>query len=188
MLTGTDRIRRSLGKSTLCRHRIRQRLKDIKLQRWLSEINNNIRKDANQRNKMRTYRLFKTIDNYKCEDYLHQVMNTQHRIETGRYSRPFKKSAKRICPICKIEMEDEYHFPNTCPAYQEKWCSLLDYLEKEYRLKISRISPNKIFMFVINPPSGNVKIQKMIAKHIFECFEKREGEDGKAEVNTLGLN
>ena len=40
-------------------------------------------------------------------------------------------------------------------------------------------------MFLINPPSGNVKIQKMIAKHIFECFEKRKGEDGKA---TLGLN
>ena len=61
----------------------------------------------------------------------------------------------------------------------------LDYLEKEYRIKISRMSPNKIFMFLINPPSGNVKIQKMIAKHIFECFEKRKGEDGKA---TLGLN
>ena len=78
---------------------IRQWLKDIELQRWLSEINNDTRKDANQSNKMRTYRLFKTIDNYKCEDYLHQVTNTQHRIaltklrignhklamETGRY-------------------------------------------------------------------------------------------------------
>ena len=87
---------------------IRQRLKDIELQRWLSEINNDTRKDANQRNKMRTYRLFKTIDNYKCEDYLHQVTNTRHRIaltklrlsnhklaiETGRYSRPFKKPAE----------------------------------------------------------------------------------------------
>ena len=47
------------------------------------------------------------------------------------------------------------------------------------------MSPNKIFMFLINPPSGNVKIQKLIAKHIFECFEKRKGEDGKV---TLGLN
>ena len=45
----------------------------IELQRWLSEINNDTRKDANQSNKMKTYRLFKTIDNYKCEDYLHQV-------------------------------------------------------------------------------------------------------------------
>ena len=42
---------------------IRQRLKDIELQRWLSEINNDTRKDANQGNEMRTYRLFKTIDN-----------------------------------------------------------------------------------------------------------------------------
>ena len=38
---------------------IRQRLKDIELQRWLSEINNDTRKDANQNNKMRTYRIFK---------------------------------------------------------------------------------------------------------------------------------
>ena len=154
---------------------------------------------ANQRNKMRIYRLFKTIDNYKGEDHLHQVTNTQHRIaltklglsnhklaiETGRYSRPFKKPAERICPICKIEMEEEYHFLNICAAYQEKRYSLLDYLEKEYRIKISRMSPNKIFMFLINPPSGNVKIPKMIAKHIFQCFEERKGEDGKA---TLGIN
>ena len=76
-------------------------------------------------------------------------------------------------------MEDECHFLSICPAYQEKRCSLLDYLEKEYRIKISRMSPNKIFMSLINPPSGNAKIQKLIAKHIFECFEKRKGEDGK---------
>ena len=83
---------------------------------------------------MRSYRLFKTIDNYKCEDYLHQVTNTGHRIpltklclsnhklaiETGCYSRPFKKPGERICPIRKIEMEGEYDFLNICPAYQEK--------------------------------------------------------------------
>jgi len=38
---------------------IRQRLKDIELERWLSEMNNDTRKDTNQSNKMRTYRLFK---------------------------------------------------------------------------------------------------------------------------------
>ena len=36
-----------------------ERLKDIELQRWLSEIHIDTRKDANQGNKMRTYRLFK---------------------------------------------------------------------------------------------------------------------------------
>ena len=50
---------------------------------------------------------------------------------------------------------------------------------KGYWIKISRLSPNKIFVFLINPPSGNAKIQKLIAKHVFECFEKRKGEDGR---------
>ena len=44
-------------------NKIRKRLRDIELQRWLSEINNSTRKDANQSNKTRTYQLFKTIDN-----------------------------------------------------------------------------------------------------------------------------
>ena len=47
------------------------------------------------------------------------------------------------------------------------------------------MSPNRIFKFLINSPSGNVRIKKLIAKHIFEYFEKRKGEDGK--VNTQGL-
>ena len=57
---------------------------------------------------------------------------------------------------------------------------------KKYRIKISRMSPNRIFMFLMNPPSGNVRIRKLIAKNIFECFEKGKGEDGK--VNTQGFN
>ena len=80
-------------------------------------------------------------------------------------------------------MEDEYHFLNICPAYQAKRCSLLDYLEKEYRIKISRMSPNKIFMFLINPASGNAKTQKLIAKHIFECFEKGKGKTAKGKYS-----
>ena len=41
------------------------------------------------------------------------------------------------------------------------------------------MSPNKMFMFLINPPSGNAKIQKLIVKQVFECFEKRKGEGDK---------
>ena len=29
------------------------------------------------------------------------------------------------------------------------------------------------------PPSRNAKIQKLIAKHVVECFKKRKEEDGK---------
>ena len=49
------------------------------------------------------------------------------------------------------------------------------------------MSPNKIFMFLKNRSSGNAKTRKLIAKHIFEWFEKRKGEDGKKR-NTLGRN
>ena len=55
-----------IGIVNMIRQRLTAGLKDIELQRRLSEINNDTRKDANQSNKMRTYRLFKTIDNYKC--------------------------------------------------------------------------------------------------------------------------
>ena len=47
--------------------------------------------------------------------------------------------------------------------------------------RISRMSPNKIFMFLIPtppPPAENfriVKTQKLIAKHAFESFETRKG-------------
>ena len=94
-----------------------------------------------------------------------------------------KKPEERTCSICKIEMKDEYYILNICPAYQAKRCSLLNYLEKEYRIKISRMSPNRIFMFLINPPRGNVKIQKLIAKRIFECFEKGKGKTAKSKYS-----
>ena len=99
---------------------------------------------------------------------------------------PSPHTPARTCPICKVENGGRIPFSKytVCPAYQEKRSSLLDYLENEYRIKISRKSP-RIFMFLKNPPSGNGRIQKLIAKHIFQCFEKRKGEDHK--VNTQGL-
>ena len=44
-----------------------QRLEDIELQRWFSEMNNDIRKGLNQGNRMRTYSYCKviTIENYR---------------------------------------------------------------------------------------------------------------------------
>ena len=112
---------------------VKQRLKDIELQRWLSDVSNDVRKDANQKNKLRIFRKFKTIKNYKWEGYLRQVTNIRHRItliklrlsnhklaiETGRYVRPYKKPEEGICPICKKDVEDEIHFLTLCPVYQE---------------------------------------------------------------------
>ena len=40
------------------------------------------------------------------------------------------------------------------------------------------MSPNKIII-TPRPPSENDKIQKLIAKYIFECFEKGKGKTAK---------
>ena len=102
---------------------------------------------------------------------LHQVTNTRQRItltklrlsnhklaiETGRYSRPFKKPEERICPICKTEMDDECDFLDV-PCVPGKKMFVTDYLDIECGMKVScRMSPNKMFMFLINSPRGNAK-------------------------------
>ena len=70
-------------------------------------------------------------------------------------------------------MEDEYL--NICPVHQEERCSLQDYLEKEYRISISRMITNKIFMFLITPPPAEMlNTLKLIAKHVFECLKKKK--------------
>ena len=167
---------------------IRQRLKDIELQRWFSEMNNDERKDTNQSNKMRTYRDFKTIDNYKCEDYLHQVTNIQHRtiltklrlsnhrlaIETGRYMRPYRRPGERICPICKNEVEDEKHFLISCPYYQIERRSLFGCLDKDFNVPVAKMTKEDLFLLLINPPKNNVQLQKVITKHIYDCYEMRQ--------------
>ena len=49
------------------------------------------------------------------------------------------------------------------------------------------MSPNKIFMFLINPPppppSGNAKIQKLIAKHYLNALKKGKGKTVKTKYS-----
>ena len=52
----------------------------------------------------------------------------------------------------KLEMEDEYHFLTLCPAHQEKRNVVFDNLKNEHLIRGNKISPNEIFMFLINPP------------------------------------
>ena len=152
--------------------------KDIELQRWLSDVNNDVRKDANQKNKLRTFRKFKTIETYKCEDYLRQVTNVQQRItltklrlsnhnlaiETGRYVRPYNKPKERICPISKKDVEDERHFLTLCPAYQEKRSTLFEYLNKKYRISVDRMAPDNVFLLLITPPEQEQTSEKANCK------------------------
>ena len=145
---------------------IKQRLKDIELQRWLSDVNNDVRKDANQKNKIRTFRKFKTIENYKYKDYLRQVTNIRHRItltklrlsnhklaiETGRYVRPYKKPEERICPICKKRRRRWNTLFNSVPWVSRKKKYFLWILKQRIQ-NISKQNGTRWCFSVVNKPS-----------------------------------
>ena len=145
---------------------IKQRLKDIELQRWLSDVHNDVRKDANQKNKLRTFRKFKTIENYKNKDYLRLVSNIRHRItltklclsnhklavETGRYVRPYKKPEERICPICKKRCRRWNTLFNSVPCVSRKKKYFIWVLKKRIQ-NISKQNVTRWCFSVVNKPS-----------------------------------
>jgi len=58
---------------------------------------------------------------------------------------------------------------------------------KNEHLISDRTAPKEVFVFLINPPvpapapvpSGKAEIQKLTAKHVFECFKMRKEREGK---------
>ena len=90
---------------------------------WENKLFDDDRKEINQKNKLRTYRLFKNkfsfeqylnIDNFKTRNILCKFRIGMHNleIETGRHFNV--KVTDRICKLCKKEVEDEIHFLLTC--------------------------------------------------------------------------
>ena len=72
--------------------------------------------------------------------------------------------------MCKLEMEDEYILLFNCIlAYQEK-----NVLFNNLKNRLNKMSPNEIFLFEINPSNEKPENQKLIAKHVFECFKMRK--------------
>lgn len=160
---------------------IKQRILDQEFQTWEGEIHNDSKK-ANRKNKMRTYRTFKTT--YTREGYLREVSNIKHRIsltklrisdhslhiETGRYTKPYTEAHERICNLCKKEVEDEKHFLLRCEVFNDERALLINNIENKLGIKFYLFNENKQFHTLINP---NEKIQKIIAKYVHNCFQKR---------------
>ena len=96
---------------------------------WKNKINDGTGPRPNQRNKLRTYKLFK--EEYGAESYVTCVMPRSYRsalakfrcgvaplrIETGRYERV--SLDERRCFHCKDFIEDELHVLTVCPLYQD---------------------------------------------------------------------
>ena len=161
---------------------IKQRLKDIAFQHWLSEIFQDKRKHSNQSNKLRVYRTFKT--KYEYEDYLDTIRNTKHRItftklrisnhcleiEKARHQRPYVKPEDRICRRCNKEKEDEIHFLLRCPIYQEIRNTFLKEMKAQNIFDANTLSENDVFKKIINP---NKTVAQRVAKYVEDCFKMR---------------
>jgi len=174
----------SLGTNLLpITNAISQRLKDIYIQTFKAEIHNDNR-DKSFGNKLRTYRLFKTI--YKEEEYL-MVKNIQHRvavtklrischklhIETGRHNRtPLQH---RVCQFCDLQhVEDEQHFILHCKLYHNERIVLYEYIRKEFPYFEHLNATDKfLFLMRLDKPC----ISNIICSYIYTCTKKREDVD-----------
>ena len=55
-------------------------------------------------------------------------------------------------------MRDEYHFLTARPTYPEK-NGLFDNLKNKHLIRVKKMSPNEIFLFLINPPDEKPETQ-----------------------------
>ena len=94
---------------------------------WRVAINNSNSQSGTGGNKLRTYKLFKRT--FGMEQYCKIIMSPLHRsalvkfrcgvaplrLETGRYEG--LSVSDRICPFCRVHVEDETHVLLNCDKY-----------------------------------------------------------------------
>ena len=104
------------------------KLSELYKQFWKNSLFNDIR-PGNMGNKLRTYRLFKTV--YECEPYLYtvsdyktrqclsklRISNHRLKIETGRFNNT--PVEQRKCNECD-KIEDELHFLTECKRFNDE--------------------------------------------------------------------
>lgn len=109
---------------------------------WSNDVNRENARRGEGRNKLRTYKTFKT--DYKTENYLNCIMPRCHRsayakfrcgvapirIETGRYER--LPCDLRKCFNCSEEIETEEHVLLACPLFQDLRETLFEKLVSEF--------------------------------------------------------
>ena len=50
------------------------------------------------------------------------------------------------------------------------------------RVVFSQAEVENIFLLLLNPPSNNIELQKIIAKHVHECYEIRKKNVGNSQL------
>ena len=109
---------------------LEKRMSDAFKAEWKTKVESGQGVRPNQRNKLRTYRLFR--NKYCMEPYVEEVLNRQHRsalakfrcaaaplkIETGRYER-IPHDQRLLCFNCPDKVEDEMHVLFECSLYDD---------------------------------------------------------------------
>ena len=144
------------------------RLKDQYQQTAFEEMKNS--------SKLKFYSKLKT--NSGMEKYLTEISNVKHRtamtrlrmsshnlnIEEGRYTSTERE--KRICSLCKRDVEDETHFLIKCPMYE----ALKHHLTEHNDIISSNTNSNldKAVQLM------TCRDLKPVAKYVYEAFEERK--------------
>ena len=157
-----DQTECDLNDASQCYHSISQR-------EWSADLLN--------KPKLRNYRLFK--DSIDCELYVRMNLDRSERsylaqyrmgilpiaVETGRYrSIPLEN---RKCTLCNMGVvEDEEHYLDTCPVYQDLRENLYTYVVNRFDNFITLSVPDKLKCMFKNCP-------RQLAKFVKGAYERR---------------
>ena len=149
---------------------------------WTDDISRDNARQGTGRNKLRTYRTFKSV--YQTENYLNCIMPKCHRsayakfrcgvapirLETGRYER--LPEELRLCFNCPDSVENEEHVLLRCPTYSDQREIMFAVLSEEFP-NICNMNDREQLSSILN-----CKINKSIrvcAKTCFEISKTRRG-------------
>ena len=164
-----------IGKKNLVTH-ISNAVNSFVENRWKEAIFNDKRKNPNARNKLRTYRTFKST--YGTAQYVNTFMKKCNRralalfrsgcapigIETGRYNNT--PLHDRMCNLCNMNyIEDEFHCFIICPTYNDiRSLFLIDMFK--CNPSFTNLSHNDKFNFVMSDGNHCCRVAKF-ANQIF---------------------
>ena len=152
-----------------------ENLKQVLLQKDLSKLQNQCMKSP----KLRTYNLISDFPSENC--YLTKPLSFVQRraiaklrlgvlglrIETGRFERPKKSAAERICKQCDLNVpESEIHFFLHCPKHTQLRTNFFAKITSE---EITNLSDLEQLKFLVNNPT----MVKSTAQLILNCYDNR---------------
>ena len=133
--------------------------------------------------KAQHYIQFKTYP--KFENYLSLITNRKHRvsytkyrlsdhrlnIEQGRHKTPRTPRELRICPLCKVGVEDEIHFSINCTTYTDR-NDLFHSITENHAKNFENLNPQQKFVFLMS--QENDSLTKKLVNKISTWSSKRE--------------